>query len=97
MPTYVVLSRYTQEGVNAMKASLERIRANIERGKAAGIDIKAHYLTLGEYDAVTIIEAPDDATMTAAVIGLGQQGFVRTTTMRAFGLDELPGILAKLP
>lgn len=97
MPTYVVLSQYTQEGINTIKGSLERIRANIERGKAAGIEVKAHYLTLGEYDAVTLIEAPDDATMTAAVIGLAQQGFVRTRTMRAFGLDELPSILEKLP
>jgi uncharacterized protein with GYD domain len=35
--------------------------------------------------------------MTAALIGLGQQGFVRTTTMRAFGVDEIPSILDKLP
>jgi uncharacterized protein with GYD domain len=97
MATYVVLGRYTQEGVNAVKGSLERVQANIERGKAAGIDVKSFYMTMGEYDTVTIIEAPDDATMTAALIGLGQQGFVRTTTMRAFGVDEIPGILEKLP
>ena len=47
------------------------------------------------YDLVTIIEAPDDETATAALLALGAQGSVRTTTMRAFSASEMRGIIAK--
>ncbi|HEV8421276.1 MAG TPA: GYD domain-containing protein, partial [Actinomycetota bacterium] len=51
--------------------------------------------TLGPYDIVAIVEAPDDETMTAAALELGALGTVRTTTLRAFGRDEFEAIVKK--
>jgi uncharacterized protein with GYD domain len=91
-----MLGRYTQEGVRAVKDAANRIQGNMQRAQEAGITIKGVYMTLGEYDQVVIFEAPDDETAAAALIGLGQQGFVRSSTMRAFGMEEMGRILQKL-
>src|SRR5262245_9475127 len=97
MATYVVLARYTQQGVAEIKNTLERVRANAERAGGAGMTVKAWYMTLGDYDSVMVIDAPDDETMAAGLIMLGQQGNLRTTTMRAFGMEEAGRIVEKLP
>ena len=53
--------------------------------------------TQGAYDAVVVLELPDDETASAAAIGLGMQGNVRTETLRAYGREEMQRILQKLP
>ena len=49
------------------------------------------------YDIVSIGEAPDDETMTAAALAIAGEGNVRTTTLRAFNPDETRAIIAKVP
>ena len=88
MPTYVVLVRFTDEGVRTIKdgpARLEQARKDFE---AAGAEMKDFYLTLGAYDAVAIIEAPDDDTMARMSLSIGSRGTSRTETLRAFGSDD---------
>jgi uncharacterized protein with GYD domain len=54
------------------------------------------YWTLGQYDAVTIIEAPDDMTATALALSLGKLGNVRTQTLPAFSAADMQTIIGKM-
>jgi uncharacterized protein with GYD domain len=64
---------------------------------ASGATLKATYLTMGQYDAVVIVEAPDDLTVAKLALAGGAQGNLRTETMRAFTEDEIRKIVASLP
>ena len=97
MPTYVMLLKWTEQGVRNAKDALtrnEQGRAAIEQ---AGGRMIGSWWTQGAYDAVVVLELPDDETASAAAIALGTQGNVRTETMRAYGRDEMQRILQKLP
>lgn len=97
MPTYIALLRYTQKGIEAIKDGPARAENAKKMFTAAGANLKAVYLTMGQYDAVAIAEAPDDATMAKLALGGGSQGFLRTETMRAFTEEEMRKIVSSLP
>ena len=88
MPTYISLLRFTQKGVETIKDGPKRLDAAKERFRKAGAELKAFYLVTGQYDAVAISEAPDDATVAKLALGNASMGFVRTETLRAFNEDE---------
>src|SRR6266403_698315 len=62
-----------------------------------GGELKAFSLVTGQYDAVAISDAPDDATVAKLALGNASMGFVRTETLRAFTEDEYPQIVGSLP
>ncbi|MEW6580301.1 MAG: GYD domain-containing protein [Chloroflexota bacterium] len=97
MPTYVVLLRYTTQGISTIKDSPRRLDAVKAAFRAAGGEIKAYYLTMGRFDEVVVIEAPDDATFTKLILAVAAQGNVQTETLRAFTEDEYRSIIAGLP
>ena len=97
MATYISLIRYTEHGVKDMKDSPSRLAKAKDVIKAAGGELKAFYLTLGQYDAVSVMELPDDETATRLALIIGGQGAIRTETMRAFPEDEYAKIVASLP
>jgi uncharacterized protein with GYD domain len=97
MPTYITLLSFTQQGVEKIKESparLDRAKAAI---KAAGGEMKAWYLTLGRFDALTISEAPNDETYATTLLAIAAAGAVRTETLRAFTEEEYRKIIASLP
>ncbi len=93
MATYVTLVNWTEQGVKNYKDTADRVDAANEVFAELGGRITDIYWTLGPYDIVTLSEFPDDESATAAALKLGAQGNVRTTTMRAFGRDEIKGII----
>lgn len=95
MPAYVALINWTEQGVRGFKDTRDRADAFRVLLERMGAKLTALYWTLGAYDIVGIIEAPDDETATAAMVKLGSLGNVRTTTMRAFTADEVARIIAK--
>jgi uncharacterized protein with GYD domain len=97
MSTYVTLVRFTQQGIERIKESPARFDAAKQAGQALGVELKSWYLTMGQYDIVGVIEAPDDETMAKIALALGAQGNFRTETMRAFSVDEYRAIVAALP
>ncbi|HSR54458.1 MAG TPA: GYD domain-containing protein [Acidobacteriota bacterium] len=97
MPSYIMLLRWTQKGVESVKQSPSRLAKAKEALQAAGGAVKVFYKTMGRYDAVVVCEAPDDATIARTALSLGAQGFIRTETMRAFSEDEFREIVADLP
>lgn len=97
MPTYISLLSYTQQGIAAIKQGPARLDAAKQAYKRAGGELKGFYLTTGQYDAVAIVELPDDMALGKMVLGLGSQGNVRTETMRAFTEAEFRKIVGELP
>jgi len=97
MPTYITLARWTQKGIENVKDSPSRLDAAKKAFKGAGGEIKAFYLTMGQYDMVVVGEAPDDETAAKMNLKLGSTGSIRTETLRAFTEDEYRKIIAAVP
>ena len=96
MPTYIVLGQFTEQGIKNVKDTTKRAEALKAMADKAGAAIKEVYWTVGQYDIATIVEAPDDATVTALLLNVGKLGNVRTQTLRAFSASEMDGILGRL-
>ncbi len=95
MPSYVTLINWTDQGVKNFKETVDRYEAAQEALSKAGASFREIYWTVGPYDLVGILDAPDDETATAALLTVGGQGNIRTTTLRAFTADEMKGVIAK--
>ena len=96
MPTYITLIRYTTQGMQNIKDAPARLDAAKQAAQELGVDVKAYYLTMGQYDAVTIIEAPDDETVARIALTVGSRGNVSTETLRAFTEEEFRRITSSL-
>ena len=97
MPTYITLIRYSDQGLKTFKDLSRRLDETRQVGEAAGARLVAFYLTMGQYDAVVVSEAPDDETITKLALAAGGRGNVRTETLRAFTEEEAKRIAAELP
>lgn len=95
MARYVTLVNWTPQGAATFRNTLDRAAAADELFGSFGGSMVEVYWTLGPYDIVAIGEFPDDESATAAMLRLGEQGNVRTTTMRAFVRKDMAGIVAK--
>ncbi|UUZ68131.1 GYD domain-containing protein [Polaromonas sp. P2-4] len=96
MVTYIALSNFTDQGIRTVKDTTKRADAVKEAAKKFGATMTQIYWTLGKYDVVAIIEAPDETSATAFALAIGMAGNVRTQTLRAFSKDEMNGILGKM-
>jgi uncharacterized protein with GYD domain len=92
-----MLHHYTQKGIENIKQSPARLDAAREAFKEMGAELKQFYLVAGQYDIVTISEAPDDETIAKCALAVGSKGNVTTETLRAFTEDEYRKIIAALP
>ena len=91
------LVNLTQQGIRDFKDSLDRAAKFKSMAENVGVKVKEVYWTMGVHDAVLILEAPDDEAVTAAMLGLGSLGNVRTQTLRAFNSSEMKEIISKVP
>jgi uncharacterized protein with GYD domain len=96
MPTYVSLINWTDQGIRNVKDTAQRAGAAEELAQKHGASLERVYWTVGSYDLVGILEAPDDESVTAFLLELGSLGNVRTTTLRAYDRDEMSSILGRL-
>jgi uncharacterized protein with GYD domain len=96
MATYIMLSNFTDQGIHKVKDSTKRADDFKNAAKKVGATVKDVFWTLGQYDVVAIVEAPDDLSMTALGLGLGKLGNVRTQTLRAFSAADMKNILGKM-
>ncbi|MFF4017879.1 GYD domain-containing protein [Streptomyces sp. NPDC001843] len=95
MPTFIALLNWTDQGVRNYKDTAKRAEAFGAAVQKLGAELVDIYWTVGAYDLVAVVEAPDDETATAALLQLGGVGNVRTSTLRAFGREEMEAIIAK--
>jgi uncharacterized protein with GYD domain len=96
MARYVVLLNWTDQGIRAVKETVKRAASARQLVEKAGGRVTECVWTMGKYDLVLMIEAPDDETMTATAIKLGTLGNVHSNTMRAFNESEMEKILQKV-
>jgi uncharacterized protein with GYD domain len=96
MATYIVLGNYTDQGIRNIKDAPKRTEAVKEMAKKTGVTLKETFWTLGTYDFVSILEAPNDETIIAFGMSVGALGNVRTQTLRAFSGTEMKGIMGKV-
>ena len=97
MATYIMLHHFTQKGIENVKESPARLDTVKKVFRAMGAELKQFYLVAGQYDVVTVIEAPDAETIAKCALNLGSKGAVSTETLRAFTEDEYRKIIAALP
>ncbi len=88
MPTYIMLSTLTPEGVQTVKNNPTRIREVNRELEQLGASVKAQWATLGHYDFVNVVEAPDEQTMARVSLELGSRGTTRFETMSAIPIDD---------
>lgn len=88
MPQYILLSTLTDEGWKTVKERPERIREVNRELAALGVKVLSQYATLGEYDFVNIVEAPDNKTVARVSIELGSRGTIQIKTMPAIPIGE---------
>ena len=96
MATFVVLAKFTQQGITDVKRTVERADAFKHMASKGNVMVKEIYWTLGSCDVVAICEAPDDETATALSLSVATRGNISTETLRAFSLDEMKNVLAKM-
>jgi uncharacterized protein with GYD domain len=96
MATYILLVRWTTQGIQKIKESPSRLEAGKKAFEAVGIKLKAFYMVMGQYDQVSIAEAPDDTTLAKALLKLASQGNLQTETLRAFTEDEYKKIISEI-
>ena len=96
MPTYVLLGNFTEQGIRTIKDTPKRLDAVKKIAKQLGVTVTQQYWTLGQYDIVAVLEAPDDAAITAFGLGVGKIGNVRTQTLRAYDAQDMKAILGKV-
>ncbi len=97
MSMYIILFRFTQQGIECIKESPSRVETLKKLFQDMGAEVKDFYSVMGQYDTVMIAEAPDDETIAKITLAIGSLGNVRSETLRAFTEDEFRNIVAVLP
>jgi len=97
MTTFITLLNFTDQGIRNVKDSPSRADAFKSMAEKSGIQVKGIYWTVGNYDLVTILEAPNDEVATTLLLSVGSLGNVRTQTLRAFSAEEMSNIIANIP
>ena len=95
MAQYVVLAKFTDQGIRAVKDTPKRAQAFRATAKAMGVTIKEIYWTLGQYDVILTMEAPQDEMVAALMFKVGSLGNLTSQTLRAFSEAEIEAIAAK--
>ncbi len=96
MPTYIIQSQWTDQGIRSVKESTKRLEVGKKKLKEMGGEIKAFYMTTGAYDMLAVVEVPNDEVLAAHLLWLGSQGNLRTQTVRAFTEEEHRKIVDRL-
>ncbi len=96
MAMFISLVNLTEQGVRDFKASPDRAAKFTTMAQKSGVTVKDIYWTMGTFDVVIIMEAANDESAAAAMVGLASLGNVRTQTLRAFNAAEMKEIISKL-
>ncbi len=88
MPTFVMLSTLTPEGVQTLKSNPSRIREVNKEIEQLGASVKAQWATLGHFDFINVVEAPDEKTMARVSLELGARGTAHYESLAAIPIDD---------
>jgi uncharacterized protein with GYD domain len=93
MPTYLMLTNLTAEGVRTLKNHPGRIAEVNREVEQMGVKVVSQYATLGQYDFVTVVEAPDEKTMAKVSVELGSRGTMTSQTLAASPAEDMASSL----
>jgi len=93
---YVVLLKFTESGIAAIQDSIGRAEAFRSKVAAVGGELESVFWTVGPYDGMFVLSAPDEATASALVLGLGKSHEVETCMLRALDAGEFKAVLDKM-
>jgi len=88
LPTFILLTTLTPEGVTTLKNNPARIREVNREVEQLGATVKAQWAVLGQYDFINVIEAPDEKTIARVSLELGSRGTARYESLVAIPIDE---------
>jgi uncharacterized protein with GYD domain len=88
VPTYIMLSTLTVQGIQTLKSNPDRLRAVNADVEELGAKVLHQWATLGDIDFVNIVEAPDEATIARVSVALGARGSTKIRTLPALTIDE---------
>ena|SRR5438094_576891 len=97
MPTYLLLCNWTQQGIEKIKESPQRLDAAKGFFREMGVELKSFHMLSGRYDMAIFVDAKDEASLARTVLVQASRGGIRTETMRAFIEEEYRKILCSLP
>jgi uncharacterized protein with GYD domain len=93
MPTYLMLTTLTAQGVQTLKANPNRLREVNRDVEELGAKVLHQWATIGEYDFVNVVEAPDAATIAKVSLALGARGSAKLQSLELLELKQLLGVL----
>ena len=93
MPTFIMLTRLTSDGVKTLKDNPGRVQEVNKEVEQLGVKVVNQWATLGEYDFVSVVEAPDEKTMAKLSVEMGSRGTVMNETLTAIDAEEFTGSL----
>jgi uncharacterized protein with GYD domain len=97
MPHYVCLFDWTDQGTKTVTDTVDRVGSASEMTQSKyGVSLEHVYWTVGAYDDVGVLEAPDVESLSAFLLELASAGNIRSTTMRAFDRDEMSSIIGRV-
>jgi uncharacterized protein with GYD domain len=95
MPHYISLVNWTEQGIRNVKDTAKRADAVTALASKLGAKMQIFY-TMGEYDVVSVTEAPNDDVAMQLLLEIGRMGNVRTKTLKAWNLPEATKVFSKL-
>ena len=93
MPIYILLSKLSQQGIQTLQSNPDRLREVNCDVEELGAKVLHQWATLGGFDFVNVVEAPDTATIARVSVALGARGSTRIETLPALSIDEFVGAL----
>jgi len=97
MPSYMMLLKFTDQGIREIKDSANRLDAFKKTLRPSGAELRDYYMVMGQYDAMLIVAAPSDEAATKLALSVCALGNVRTETHRVYTEDEMRKMIAALP
>jgi uncharacterized protein with GYD domain len=97
MAKYISLMKYTQTGIENVKESPSRLDAFKKLCKSMGAKVEESYLTMGQYDLIVIVDAPNPEAIAKIILATASRGSISTETLQAFTEEEYRKIMAALP
>ena len=94
MPTYILLSSLTAQGVQTLRSNPERLREVNRDVEELGAKVLHQWATLGPFDFVNVVEAPDAATIAKVSVALGARGSAKLQTLTALDIEEFLGAIS---
>ena len=94
MPTYILLTTLTAQGVQTLRSNPDRLREVNRDVEELGARVLHQWATLGPFDFVNVVEAPDEATIARVSVSLGARGSARLETLPALEIDDFLNALS---